>query len=73
MLVRDSSELSLYEILLGFFEYYSTFDFESDVVCPLIGHPIKKKLFEKKNLKKLPKEMHKYKQKVKEGNCIKNI
>lgn len=59
--------LNLYDILGGFFNFYANFDYEFDVICPLLGCSIKKKLFEGKYLKKLPTEMHMYVQIIKNG------
>lgn len=44
------------ELLLGFFEFYSTFDFESQIICPLHG-----KAFPKENvIQKHPTEFARY-------------
>lgn len=44
------------ELLLGFFEFYSTFDFESQIICPLHG-----KAFPKENVvQKHPTEFARY-------------
>ncbi|XP_059613002.1 terminal uridylyltransferase Tailor-like [Phlebotomus argentipes] len=51
-------------ILTGFFHFYSTFDFKNLVVCPLLGKPIERKLFETPEL--LPQEMARYKEFVKQ-------
>lgn len=61
----------LYDVLLDFFVYYEQFDYDNDVICPLLGKPVKKKLFSN-NGAKLPKEMYMYVKKVKQGKVLKN-
>lgn len=49
---------SISELLGGFFQYYSTFNFAKDIVCPFLGVPVKKELF--KDLSLLPPEFQRY-------------
>ncbi|XP_049875355.1 uncharacterized protein LOC126373296 [Pectinophora gossypiella] len=53
---------TLPELIGGFFEFYSMFNFDDMVVCPFIGTPIKKDLF--KDLRLLPKEFDRYKNNI---------
>ncbi|KAL6432384.1 hypothetical protein ACFW04_006771 [Cataglyphis niger] len=41
----DVPELSIHELLLGFFEYYGRFDYMHNVVCPLLGIIYHKEFF----------------------------
>lgn len=41
----DVPELSIHELLLGFFEYYGRFDYMHNVVCPLLGVTYHKEFF----------------------------
>lgn len=65
--MKRSEVKTLPDLLLGFYTYYSLFDYENDVICPLVGRPIKKKYFEKKYRKKLPPEMYTYIKIVRSG------
>uniref|UniRef100_A0A7G3AZW6 Putative s-m checkpoint control protein cid1 n=1 Tax=Lutzomyia longipalpis TaxID=7200 RepID=A0A7G3AZW6_LUTLO len=47
-------------ILVGFFQYYSSFDYKTYVICPLLGYPIERQLFDTPEL--LPDEMIRYKE-----------
>ncbi|KAL0879112.1 hypothetical protein ABMA27_004066 [Loxostege sticticalis] len=53
---------SISELLGGFFEYYSMFNFEEMVVCTYLGTPLKKDVF--MDLNQLPNEFHRYKNNV---------
>nr|CAD7585501.1 unnamed protein product [Timema genevievae] len=53
---------SIPELLHGFFKYYGHFDFGFKVICPLLGHTVRKSAFEK--LDELPSEMNKLKEKI---------
>lgn len=43
--LQSLSQSSAVDILAGFFEYYSLFDYSLYVVCPYVGHPIAKVSF----------------------------
>lgn len=60
---------SLYDMLISFFTFYENFDYDNDVICPLLGKPVKKKLFSNNGCK-LPREMYTYVEKVKHGKTI---
>uniref|UniRef100_A0A1Y1MIX9 C2H2-type domain-containing protein n=2 Tax=Photinus pyralis TaxID=7054 RepID=A0A1Y1MIX9_PHOPY len=61
-------EKSLKELLVDFFLYYSKFNYEKDVICPLLGHTIIKSLFsEDAQVTGLPLEMSIYVRKVSEN------
>ncbi|CAK1582445.1 unnamed protein product, partial [Parnassius mnemosyne] len=62
LLPKSSNTSSISELLGGFFEFYSTFNFDEMVVCPYIGQPIKKEAFKDPNL--LPNEFERYKQNI---------
>ncbi|GAB0097471.1 hypothetical protein DMENIID0001_131080 [Sergentomyia squamirostris] len=47
------------KILIGFFEFYSKFDYQQFVICPFLGRPIEKTLFDAPE--QLPDEMIHYK------------
>ncbi|CAG2054913.1 unnamed protein product [Timema podura] len=53
---------SIPELLHGFFKYYGHFDFGFKVICPLLGHTVRKSAFEK--LDELPSEMNMLKEKI---------
>ncbi|XP_064073240.1 speckle targeted PIP5K1A-regulated poly(A) polymerase-like [Vanessa tameamea] len=57
-LPESTNTSSISELLGGFFQYYSTFNFTDLIVCPFMGSPIKKDLFKDLNL--LPKEFGRY-------------
>nr|XP_023017588.1 speckle targeted PIP5K1A-regulated poly(A) polymerase-like isoform X2 [Leptinotarsa decemlineata] len=56
-------EHSISRLLKDFFDYYSKFDYEKQVVCPLLGYTINKNLFEGKG-ERLPPVMHTYVQQL---------
>ncbi|CAG9583450.1 unnamed protein product [Danaus chrysippus] len=56
---------SIPELLGGFFQYYSTFDFCKLVVCPYLGRPIPKEAFRRPST--LPPEMSLYRRNVESG------
>lgn len=58
---------SLYSLLGGFFEYYSSFNYDLFIVCPFLGRPIKKELFEK--LETVPPEYELYKHNIERQFC----
>lgn len=53
---------SISELLGGFFEYYSIFNFDEMIVCPYLGVPIKREIF--KDTANMPKEFDLYKNNV---------
>ncbi|XP_045452125.1 poly(A) RNA polymerase, mitochondrial-like [Melitaea cinxia] len=57
-LPESTNTSSISELLGGFFQYYSTFNFAGDIVCPFLGVPVKKELF--KDLSLLPSEFNRY-------------
>lgn len=65
LLPPSSNTSSIAELLGGFFEYYSMFNFEEMLICPFMGLPLKKDLF--KDLIQLPSPYERYKQNVVRG------
>ncbi|XP_066257230.1 uncharacterized protein [Euwallacea similis] len=53
-------EFSVYELLQDFFMYYSKFDFNTYVICPLLGEPFKRSLFFNEVPENFPPEMSAY-------------
>lgn len=51
---------TIYELLRDFFGYFSKFDYNTSVVCPLLGNTIPKTLFLENKGQKLPPEMTNY-------------
>lgn len=43
---------------MGFFQFYTNFDYQHYIICPLMGQPIAKRAFVETNV--LPKEMKHY-------------
>ncbi|KAG5890816.1 hypothetical protein JTB14_008257 [Gonioctena quinquepunctata] len=65
--IRTLKELTLAKLLAGFFEFYSNFDYNTNVICPYLGKPVKKSDF--KSPDQLPNYYRVYKEFVKtEGN-----
>lgn len=62
LLPPSSNTSSISELMGGFFEYYSMFNFEEMIVCPFIGYPLKKDLF--KDLSQLPQSFERYKRNI---------
>lgn len=60
-----SNTSTISELLGGFFEFYSMFNFEEMVVCPFLGTPIRREVF--KDTATLPSEFELYKGNVLEG------
>ncbi|KAG5882880.1 hypothetical protein JTB14_026169 [Gonioctena quinquepunctata] len=56
-------EHSMTRLLKDFFEFYSKFPYDNDVICPLLGYTIKKDLFDG-NGDNLPPEMRSYVQQL---------
>lgn len=65
----STSDLSLYELMGGFFTYYSTFNYQQNVISPYLGRVITKKALE--DLSTLPEELSLYKDHVLSGICVK--
>ncbi|XP_034833108.1 speckle targeted PIP5K1A-regulated poly(A) polymerase-like isoform X1 [Maniola hyperantus] len=59
LLPASNNTQSISELLGGFYQYYTTFNFDEMVVCPYTGYPMKKELF--RDLKNLPPEFERYK------------
>lgn len=57
---------SLYQLIGGFFKYYSEFNFEEYIVSPFAGRPIHKSKF--KDVNSVPEEFFKYKANSIKGN-----
>lgn len=53
-----SIDISFIDLLTGFFEFYSDFNYKDHIVCPLIGDVVKKKDFI--NIYDLPEAMNPY-------------
>lgn len=51
-------ELSIPQLLSGFFQFYANFDFENFVICPIDGCAHRKEIFQ--NVDKLPDSMDRY-------------
>ncbi|XP_032518372.2 speckle targeted PIP5K1A-regulated poly(A) polymerase-like isoform X1 [Danaus plexippus] len=64
-LPASTNTSSIPELLGGFFQYYSTFDFDRLVICPYLGRPITKESF--KRLSSLPPEMSLYRRNLESG------
>lgn len=62
LLPSTSNPATISELLGGFFQYYSVFNFEEMVVCPFMGTPIKKEAF--RDTAALPNEFSLYKKNV---------
>uniref|UniRef100_A0A0C9RP81 Tut1_2 protein n=1 Tax=Fopius arisanus TaxID=64838 RepID=A0A0C9RP81_9HYME len=52
------TDQSFRELLTQFFKFYASFDYRNDVICPLLGEPVKKTLFSNPN--ELPSAMKPY-------------
>ncbi|CAH2239633.1 speckle targeted PIP5K1A-regulated poly(A) polymerase-like isoform X1 [Pararge aegeria] len=63
---KNTSPIS--ELLGGFFQYYSSFDFDKKVACPLTGSPLAKELFT--DLNNLPPVFERYKRNVMERSSL---
>ncbi|KAJ8720447.1 hypothetical protein PYW07_012490 [Mythimna separata] len=62
LLPAHSNTSSIAELLGGFFEYYSLFNFEEMAICTYLGVPVKKELF--KETASMPDEFDRYKKNV---------
>lgn len=62
LLPAHSNTSSISELLGGFFEYYSLFNFDEMAVCTYLGVPVKKELF--KDTASMPDEFDRYKKNV---------
>lgn len=63
---NNTKMVDLYQLLGGFFKYYSDFKFDEYVVSPLVGRPIHRRAF--KNIESLPEELSLYKKYMKKPN-----
>ncbi|XP_011310643.1 uncharacterized protein [Fopius arisanus] len=52
------TDQSFRELLTQFFKFYASFDYRNNVICPLLGEPVKKTLFSNPN--ELPSAMKPY-------------
>ncbi|XP_034950350.1 uncharacterized protein [Chelonus insularis] len=64
--IPESTE-NFRDLLKGFFEMITTFNFRNNIICPLLGEPLAKKCFSDAK-KLLPGEMETYKQNCKLKN-----
>ncbi|XP_043590848.1 uncharacterized protein LOC122571314 isoform X1 [Bombus pyrosoma] len=55
---NNKSEQSISTLLMGFFQFYTNFDYQHYIICPLMGQPIAKRAFAESIM--LPKEMKHY-------------
>ncbi|XP_071858281.1 uncharacterized protein isoform X2 [Bombus fervidus] len=55
---NNKSEQSISTLLMGFFQFYTNFDYQHYIICPLMGQAIAKRAFVESNM--LPKEMKSY-------------
>lgn len=62
LLPPSSNTASIAELLGGFYEYYSLFNFDEMVICPYLGVPIKRELFV--DTTSIPDEFDRYKNNV---------
>lgn len=62
---ESRNEVTLYNLLGGFFEYYSEFNFGKNIISTFTGRPIRRKLF--KDLETVPVEYKLYKRNVRQG------
>lgn len=58
---------SLYDLLGGFFKWFSTFNFKENIISLYLGRAINRNCFEK--LENVPVEYHLYKKQVSRGVC----
>ncbi|KAJ8670269.1 hypothetical protein QAD02_001528 [Eretmocerus hayati] len=54
----EKNNISIPDLLIGFFDFYTTYDFKENVICPLDGNSHKRTLFE--NAEELPECMDRY-------------
>ncbi|XP_053608421.1 terminal uridylyltransferase Tailor-like [Plodia interpunctella] len=47
---RTNNNQQLYSLLGGFFEYYSTYQYKDNIICPYTGYSINRNLFKSLNL-----------------------
>lgn len=59
---KSSNNESLYQLLVGFFEYYNDFNYDEFIISPFVGHPVERKLF--KNFSSVPAEFEYYRRNV---------
>lgn len=56
------NKMTVGELFRGFFEYYASFDYKLNVVCPYLGRPVPRASFEKDSVD----GMDRYNQNVKQ-------
>lgn len=59
--LKEENNLTLKELLAGFFQYYRDFDYQN-VICPSVGRPVPTEHF--KSADDIPEEMQLYKEKL---------
>ncbi|XP_023708328.1 speckle targeted PIP5K1A-regulated poly(A) polymerase isoform X2 [Cryptotermes secundus] len=57
---QNSNRMSVPEMLCGFFKFFSTFDYQMNVICPLVGTSVPKSVFH--TPEELPEAMKHYKE-----------
>lgn len=57
---KIENNMSLLELLVGFFAYYRDFDYEKYVISPYLGYPIEKARFKGKKKMEVPEEFPQY-------------
>ncbi|XP_013194361.2 speckle targeted PIP5K1A-regulated poly(A) polymerase [Amyelois transitella] len=57
-----NNKSSLSELIGGFFQFYSTFNFDEMIACPYLGYPVKKDSL--KDLEKLPPGFERYRENI---------
>ena len=62
LLPLSSNTSSISELLGGFYEYYSLFNFDEMIICPYLGIPVKREMFLDTAL--VPEEFDRYKSNV---------
>jgi hypothetical protein len=62
ILPQNSNRLSVPELLCGFFKFFSSFDYQMNVICPLMGTSVPKSVFQ--TPEELPEAMNRYKEYV---------
>jgi hypothetical protein len=60
ILPQNSNRMSVPELLCGFFKFVSNFNYQMNVMCPLVGTTIPKSMFQKPE--ELPEAMNRYKE-----------
>ncbi|XP_017791040.1 PREDICTED: uncharacterized protein LOC108573160 [Habropoda laboriosa] len=55
---KSVQQQSISTLLIGFFKFYATFDYQHYIICPLMGQPVARRAFAKLHM--LPEEMMPY-------------